>query len=314
VRASEGRLAWASYDAGGSYVAIFDVATGQETRVYTPAYTVGGLVFADDLIVWRGDGRTTTYRVPTSYLFAYEGSSRQLTRLTSSQLYASRWETDGESILFSSTPWATGRYPVVVAQAAPLAGGFMDIFGTYPYRTAVLGLQEEGVVGGYPRAGGESEFRPNAPLYRAQFAKMLAEGFDVPVSEELVAPFTDLGADRSDLYPHEYVAALTSLGIVKGTSAQHFSPWASVSRAQLATFAVRTVQTLREPGLLVPGEPWMTSTLGNFDPTHGPAMTLAERNGLLDGLVGFGKNWDPWAPATRAEAAQVLWNAMTIRE
>lgn len=92
VRAFEGRLAWASYDAGGSYIAILERGSGApETRIYSPAYTVGGLVFSGDLLIWRGDARTTNYRVPTSYLFAYEISTERLTRLTSPQLYTSRW-------------------------------------------------------------------------------------------------------------------------------------------------------------------------------------------------------------------------------
>ncbi|MHB0980661.1 MAG: S-layer homology domain-containing protein [Thermoleophilia bacterium] len=316
VRASDGRLAWASYDAGGSYVSLFDPQGDGplETRIYSPAYTVGGLVFAGDLLIWRGDPRTTWLRVPTSYLFAYEIFAGRLTRLTSPQLYAGRWETDGEHVLYSMSPFAALRYPIVLALAVPVGGGFADISGTHPYRTAALGLQEAGVVGGYGRADGGVDFRPDALLNRAQFAKILAEGLDVPVSEDLVAPFSDLGPDRPDLYPHEYVAALASLGIVKGTSPQGFSPWAPVTRAQLVTLAVRAAHQLRESGLLVPGEWWMTYTLGNFDPTHAPAMSLAERNGLLDGLVGFRKSWDPWGAATRGEAAQVLWNLMTLRD
>jgi hypothetical protein len=317
VRASEGRLAWASYDAGGSYVAILERGSGApETRIYSPAYTVGGLVFSGDLLIWRGDARTTNYRVPTSYLFAYEISTGRLTRLTSPQLYTSRWETDGEHLLFSVNRWGAGRYPVFTAEPGELtAGGFSDVVGTDPYRTSVLGLQEAGVVGGYERPGGGAEYRPDARLNRAQFVKMLTEGFDFPVNEALVAPFTDLGPDKpDDLYPHEYVAAMVSMGIVKGTSPTRFSPWAPVTRAQLVTLAVRAVQELRQPSLLSPGEGWMTYTLGDFDPTHAPSMSLAERNGLLDGVVGFGKSWNPWAPATRGEAAQVLWNAMTLRE
>jgi hypothetical protein len=317
VRASDGRLAWASYDDSGSYVALLDRASGApETRIYSPAYTVGGLVFSGDLLIWRGDARTTMYRVPTSYLFAYEISTGRLTRLTSPQLYTSRWENDGEHVFFSVSPWGGGGYPVVAAEPAGLrAGGFSDVAGTEPYRTAILGLQEAGVVAGYERPDGAADYRPDALLNRAQFVKMLTEGFDFPVNEALVAPFADLGPDDpGNLYPHEYVAAMVSMGIVKGTSPTTFSPWAPVTRAQLVTLAVRAVEKLRQPGLLVPGEWWMTYTLGNFDPTHAPSMSLAERNGLLDGVVGFGKGWNPWTPATRAEAAQVLWNAMTLRD
>ncbi|MCZ7662922.1 MAG: hypothetical protein M5U22_08330 [Thermoleophilia bacterium] len=50
--------------------------------------------------------------------------------------------------------------------------------------------------------------------------------------------------------------------------------------------------------------------MGPFDAVHGPTMLRAELNGPLDGLVGYGRKWDPWVPATRGEAAQVLWNVL----
>ena len=41
-----------------------------------------------------------------------------------------------------------------------------------------------------------------------------------------------------------------------------------------------------------------------------PMMDIQEYDifqGTLDGVVGFGPGWDPWAPATRAEVAQIIW-------
>ena len=48
----------------------------------------------------------------------------------------------------------------------------------------------------------------------------------------------------------------------------------------------------------------------NFDPTHAANMRIAEYNGLLAGLSGYQPGWDPWAKASRAETAQILWNAL----
>ncbi len=44
------------------------------------------------------------------------------------------------------------------------------------------------------------------------------------------------------------------------------------------------------------------------DPTHGANVRIAEYNHLLDGLSGFGATWNANDPATRGEAAQILWN------
>lgn len=51
-----------------------------------------------------------------------------------------------------------------------------------------------------------------------------------------------------------------------------------------------------------------TGTIPGFSDVHSLNMRMAEYNGLTTGLVGFGPGWDPWAKATRAEVAQLLWN------
>jgi len=82
------------------------------------------------------------------------------------------------------------------------------------------------------------------------------------------------------------------------------------------TLLVRAIDKVK-PGVL--GTPPMTpypqgypGAIGPFDRTHAPFTIRAELNGLVDGLVGygFGGTWDPWKPATRAEAAQALWNLL----
>jgi hypothetical protein len=169
------------------------------------------------------------------------------------------------------------------------------------------------VVQGYPSVDG-AEFRPQAALTRAQFAKMLATALRIRVTESMDAPFGDLGPDDPEsLFPHEYIAALAEEGIIQGTSVGCFSPYAGVSRAQMATLLVRAAQVLHPRSITEPGSQWEGPTLGDFDPLHGPCMAAAEWNWLLDGLVGFGREWDPWAQAGRAEAAQMVWNLRATR-
>ena len=195
------------------------------------------------------------------------------------------------------------------------APAFADVSGVSPYRTPIVALAERGVVSGYPLLDRVFNFRPDASLNRAQFCKMLVEALGLPVTEDLVPPFSDLGPDDpNSLYPDEYVAALTALGIIKGTGNGHFSPYAGITRAQLVTLLVRAADMLK-PGY-VPGvspSDLARGTLGEFDSTHWKSMVRAEWAGLLDGLVGFGPNWDPWKPATRAEAAQMLWNLASMK-
>jgi hypothetical protein len=78
----------------------------------------------------------------------------------------------------------------------------------------------------------------------------------------------------------------------------------------VVTMAVRGVTGWWPVQLALPPQSW-PGTLGMFDPEHGLHMRVAEWYGCLKGVVGFGPGWDPWAPATRAEVAQIIWGVRT---
>ncbi len=94
---------------------------------------------------------------------------------------------------------------------------FLDVDYDLPYFSAIQEMAEPGIIGGYPVAGGR-EFRPNNPVLRAQFAKMIVGTLGLPVADEGSAgPFRDLGPDvADDPYPHQFAATAFSAGIIKG--------------------------------------------------------------------------------------------------
>ena len=112
-------------------------------------------------------------------------------------------------------------------------------------------------------------------------------------------------------FPGKFIVALSRLGVAQGTSATRYSPWSPLSRAQLITMTVRTIQAL-EPGRLHEVPAGYVGSLGDFSTVHGPAMRIAEYNGLLSGLAGFGSGWNPWNIATRGEIAQVIDNLINF--
>lgn len=177
------------------------------------------------------------------------------------------------------------------------------------YATAIEALATAGIVNGHL----DGTFRPDDPVLRAQFAKMICGVLDLPVSESLVAPFRDLGPDSPvSLYPHQYIAAAAQRGITVGVATGLFAPWVSISRAQVVTMIVRAAQA-ELPGSLHTPPPGWGGALGAFDPEHGETMGIAEYNGLLSGLVGYGASWNPWAVATRGEVADVLWRLLLLK-
>lgn len=314
-------VAWVGYADGSTYVAMSDLATGQAKKILTTGYDVGGLVLRGDLLLFHGQFRGRYAGTNWNYLFVYDRARDVVTRLDTLAGSNDSYGTDGVNIAFAtgnSWPynWDDPQQLLLATPAVSESPGFLDVPGTHLYRTAIQGLREREVVGGYPWADGigtatGAVFRADANLTRGQFAKMLTLALGIPVDPSARPPFDDVAPG---LFPGAYIAALAELGIGQGTGPRVFSPDATLTRAQLMTLLVRGIDAVK-PGVL--GTPPMTGypqgypgALGPFDPTHAPFMLRAELNGLVDGLVGygFGGKWDPWTPATRAEAAQVLWN------
>jgi S-layer homology domain len=229
-------------------------------------------------------------------------------------------------------PRAAGLIAVMVAMAmlaaltqalvAPAAakaastGAFVDVLFGHHYYDAIQGLHEAGLVDGYPVEGG-TEFRPDNPLWRAQFTKMILGALEIPVTEDAwrdeAPPFSDLLPDAPDnLYPHDYIAEAARRGITYGTSATTFSPYVNISRVQLITMAVRAARTMKPSALKDPPTGYTGSLPGFVSPDHAANLRLAEYSGLLAGLSDYGPGWKPWGDASRAEAAQVMWNVYRV--
>ena len=203
----------------------------------------------------------------------------------------------------------TTATPTTTTTTPPPEDVFIDLAHSHPYYAAVVGMKQANIICGYESSEGP-EFRPTNPVLRAQFAKMVVGAFELSVSEAMKADFLDLGwDDPHDLYPHQYIAAAAGAGITEGTGRGDFSPWNAIRRAQVVTMIVRATQALR-PGTLLAPPAWYEGSFGDFSSVHGENMRVAEYNGLLEGLLGFCPEWDPWEYATRGDVAQMLWNVL----
>lgn len=213
--------------------------------------------------------------------------------------------------------WAVGDSGVIISYGAsaqlPGSRCFLDVDSKHNYYDAIEGLCKAKVIEGYPVTGG-SEFRPQNNLFRAQFAKMILGVLKIPVTEnhwlDSQKPFTDLGTDDpGNLYPHDYVGKAYALGITKGKTLTTFSPYTDVTRAQVITMMVRAAKALK-PVLSDPPGGWKDGPLAGYygNTTHGENVRIAAYNGLLQGIAGLSASWDCEKPATRGEAAQLMWN------
>ena len=196
---------------------------------FTPEISAG-------LVVWERGGELD------SEIMAHDLLTGETSQLSSNRVWMDQLAlVNGRTVVWwkhwfsmeTGVPEPADRFMVATAPTS-FVSPFADVPGQHRFRTAILGMDELGIAGGYPLPGitgghvpdgKDRVFRPDEPLLRAQLAKMICEAFDVPVTESMTSAFTDLGADDpANLYPHEYVAALTASGVIKGKTAARFDP------------------------------------------------------------------------------------------
>ncbi|HWO78181.1 MAG TPA: S-layer homology domain-containing protein [Bacillus sp. (in: firmicutes)] len=111
----------------------------------------------------------------------------------------------------------------------PANPGFSDVGEDHPHYMAIAKLVEAGV---FSKA---EKFNPDAPLTRAQLAKILTIAFQVKAGENW-AVFTDV---REGYWAKPYIDVLSSNGYVSGYANGRFGIADSTTRAQFAAIVYR---------------------------------------------------------------------------
>lgn len=310
---TDGRfVVWDTYDGNLRKIEAYDVQTEQLIDVSHNLFLNFTPEISDGLVVWERGGELD------SEVMGHDLLSGQTTQLSTNRVYMDQAsQVHGRTVVwwkywFSMQPGPPEPPDEFVVASAPESppAPFQDVDGLHRYRTAILGVYEQDIAGGY-LVGGDRVFRPEAPLLRAQFAKMVCEAFGVPVTEDMAAEFTDLGADDpNSLYPHEYVAALSARGILKGVGAGRFDPYTPLTRAQAGSILVRALDELY-PGLLTEEERQAPGAF-YWEPPHLTNLRRAYANDLLASTVDWLQRWDARVTCSRGEATQLMWNALAL--
>jgi hypothetical protein len=254
-------------------------------------------------------GRSTSLpgRVPASISYTVEEAGRWevvVNPAPGSEIPASY----SVSIWFSSRGTTTTTSPVppsTTSTTAPHETSFSDVPASHHYAAQIDDLASRGIIAGYS----DGAFRPDNPVMRQQFAKMIVKTLGLPVSDQDLCPFADVpsGLDGSDpLYPSAYVAVCASQHITMGKSPTAFAPYDLISRQQLITMISRAANLPEPPPYY---EPPFSST--QFEPEeHYLNARKSAYAGLLDKMLGIGADYDFFLPATRGEVACLLVNLL----
>ena len=166
---------------------------------------------------------------------------------------------------------------------------FPDLAQTTWAKPSVDTLLAAGILSGFP----DGTFRPEAPLTRAEFVKMLAlaEGL-LPGDGQ--TPFADVPGNA---WFAPYVSAAVGAQLVKGLTPTTFGPDQPVTREEAAVLLTRALHLTASVNLHAPD-------LGDIDAWALPAVEAAVAAGYLHGFPDG--TFRPVATTTRAEAAVVL--------
>lgn len=184
--------------------------------------------------------------------------------------------------------------PVCGAVAHPLAG-FFDVASSNVHRLAIDCVASVGVTRGLR----DGTFNPAGRVTRAQMATFLANIVDRVLT---LAPAPDAGFP--DVVPgstHDAsINRLTALGIIRGDASGQFHPDRLVTRANVASFVVRTYEALSQTSQ-PPSRRWFADTEGN---THSDAIDRARELGLVRGTSTT--TFNPGDPTRRDQMATLL--------
>ena len=175
--------------------------------------------------------------------------------------------------------------------------GFADMEGYEWAETAVNALADEGVISGI----GNKMFNPEGIVTREQIAKMIVSVLNV-LDNSLTSDYSDV--DKSG-WAVNFIASAKKAGIMKGVSETEFAPHSAVTREDLAVILYRA--TLKKDKKY---ETRKTDFTDKDLISHyaKEAVEFMAGEGIINGFEDG--SFKPKAPATRAQAAVLIYNAL----
>lgn len=112
------------------------------------------------------------------------------------------------------------------------AASFSDVPSDYWAANAIADLASRSIIGGYP----DGSFKPENPVTRAEFSKMILLTMGFAQETPLSATFVD---ESSNDWAYGYVEGAVKHGLVKGYPDGTFQPNGNITMAEILTVLVR---------------------------------------------------------------------------
>ncbi|MDF9842622.1 MULTISPECIES: glycosyl hydrolase 53 family protein [unclassified Paenibacillus] len=200
---------------------------------------------------------------------------------------------------------STGRVNLLTTHLSQYAAGynevkFSDVSSGHWYSDAVGYMAARGIVNGT----GGNVFAPESKVTRADFLMMIMNAYGIEADSAVTGNFADAG----NTYYSGYVGTAKQLGLVSGTGDNRFKPEAVISRQDMSVIFYNILKHLGELPSGKTGQSY-----GNFADTAAVSGYAAEAmRALVEAgvITGDGIKLAPMANTTRAQAVQVIYNAI----
>jgi hypothetical protein len=116
--------------------------------------------------------------------------------------------------------------------------GFKDLNKNQWYYGYVAALANSGHISGFE----DGTFRANAPMTRAQASKIIDLSYTLPLEGKTDSPFKDVSGSA---WYAGHIRTLVENKVTKGKTATTFEPNANVTRAQMASFVIRSEELVK---------------------------------------------------------------------
>lgn len=156
-------------------------------------------------------------------------------------------------------------------------------------------LYDKGIVTG---ADADS-FEPNRAVTRAEFVKMLVNGFGISANNDVAFAFDDV---TKDMWSYPYIEAAYKGGIVSGMSKKYFGAQETITRQDAAVMISRIL------GASSASQKDVFADSQNISDYAKDAVAFVFNRGIMNGMADG--NFEPLSITTRAQAAAIISRAL----
>ena len=252
----------------------------------------------------EGDSGNPTQACNLSFSTAKKATSSNSTSQPSGSSSSSSSTVKESPPTGSSTPVALElpkppKSEILTTPGANKSLKFSDLPSNHWAYTAISDMAEKGIIAGFK----DGNFKPNAPVTREQFAKMMVLTLNIPIKDVKTATFKDV---NTNYWSYKYVeAAKNYLVGYNKTTGLYFKGQDKAKREDIAGALVKAkgyanlkVDIKRLPALFKDSNK-ITGSLKAY-------IVTAFDKGIIKGYSD--KTFRPQGTLTRAEAAQILYN------